>query len=138
MLQGRRRYLVLLLIFLLIVAVGVFAWFTSPTYIYYYRLVDDQTLALGIDSGNKGNRLSGLVEAPDSVTVTVVALELTIGASGVGATPAEVDAHLSEPLGNRTVIDGKTGQPIERVACPPPHVSSEPCNQPPATPFTNR
>lgn len=128
MLKSRRPYFVVGLIVVAIAAIAVYSWLTSPTTLEYYRAVDDNTIALGIfDSGNIDNRVSGVAETPEKVTVSVVALQLTLGASGQGAIPLEVEAHLAQPLGNRAVIDASTGMALQRASCPWPAVFASPC-----------
>lgn len=139
MLQGRRPYLVIILIFLAIAVVTVYKILNSPTHIEYYRLADDQSLMLGVTSGPGADaHLSGLVETADTVTATVVVVYFSapLPQTGVGI-PYEVAAHLAQPLGTRIVIDGSNGQMLERIPCAPPFFAS-PCPEPTATLFTDR
>src|SRR5689334_18983600 len=140
MLQGRRPYLVVAVVLLSIAALAVYQVLNSTAWIYYYRLTDDQTLMLGVTSGPGADvHLERLVEAPDRVTVTVIAVYISppLPQTGLGY-EYEVPAHLAQPLGNRLVVDGSSGRAVTRVACPPPAISAEPCIQPAATPFTDR
>jgi hypothetical protein len=128
--SARRILTTLVVIAAVIVGVGFIGYrlLDKPNAIYYYRLVDDQTILLGTISGPNANvRVTNLVETPESVTVTVSGFLFEIGAtSGVGY-PYESEAKLATPLGNRTVIDASSGQSLKRATCPPPSYFASPC-----------
>ena len=53
----------------------------SPSWIYYYRVVDDRTLVLGTVTGQGAmTRVTSVTETPTKVTITVSSLLVQIGA----------------------------------------------------------
>lgn len=106
---------------IVILAVIGYRLLDKPNSIFYYRVVDDQTLAAGTVSGPNANvRVTNVVETSSTVTITVSGLSISIGPSNGAGTPYESIAKLSQPLGDRTVIDGSNGQTVQRATCPPP------------------
>jgi hypothetical protein len=122
----RRRWIVLAIV--VAVLFTSYRLLDSRTYIYYYRVVDDHTLAVGTVSGpGAWARVSSVTETPTTVSVIVSNFYFQLGAStGVGIEYESV-AKLQDPLGTRTVIDGSDGHSVERVACPPPSFSAPGC-----------
>jgi hypothetical protein len=118
----RDRWLLLGAVCLLVVLALIgYRLLDKPNAIYYYRLVDEQTLLAGTESGPDANvRVTNVVESPSTVTITVSGLYLSIGPSGEGGVPYESMAKLTAPLGARTVVDGSTGQTLQRATCPWP------------------
>jgi hypothetical protein len=107
-----------------IVAVLVFAGYRSldnPSWIYYYRVVDDLTVVAGTISGPGATvGVTNVTETPSTVTITVSTFLFELGPqAGVGY-PYESVAKLQDPLEGRTVIDGSSGLPVQRATCPPP------------------
>ena len=104
----------------LVVLIG-YRLLDNPNAIYYYRVVDDYTLAAGTVSGPNANvRVTNVVETPSTVKITDSGLSISIGPSSGAGIPYESVAKLSLPLGDRTVIDGSDGRTLERATCPPP------------------
>ena len=65
-----------------------------------------------------GSRHERRRDPPTTVTIVVSNFYLQLGAStGLGIGYESV-AKLQEPLGSRTVIDGKDGHAVERATCP--------------------
>jgi len=125
----RRRWVVLIAICLLAILGVAYFILNNPAHIAYYWLADDRTLMLEVTSGPGADvHLSSVVEAANSVTVTVIAVyfsgPLPQTAEGYSY---EVAAHLTEPLHNRVVVDGSDGLALDRVACPPSSLTSSPC-----------
>lgn len=124
MTSGRRKQrwrLLAAVALVVVVAVIGYLLLDKPNSISYYRVIDDYTLVAGSDSGPNANvRVTSVVETASTVSVTVSALDLTFGQTGEGATPYESIAKLSDPLGDRTVIDGSDGEVVRRATCPPP------------------
>ena len=116
--RPRRRWIVIAVIVIVIV-VAVVRLLDSPTRIYSYRVIDDRTLVVETISGPGAHaRVTDVTEAPSTVTIIVRSLFIQIGpGTGVGI-PYESIAKLRDPLGNRTVIDGSSGLPVERVVTP--------------------
>jgi hypothetical protein len=100
----------------------------SPTRIYYYRVLDERTLAVGTISGPGARvRVTDVAETPSTVTITARSLFIQLGPGTAGGVPYESVAKLREPFGSRTVIDASSGQPVERGNCPPPAVFAPVC-----------
>ena len=128
--RRHRRLLFVALAVLFVVAVGLLGYriLDRPAWIYYYRVVDDQTLLLGTNNGPGANvRVTSVVETAIAVTITVSAFFFEIGPSTADANHYESAATLINPLGDRAVIDGSSGLPIQRATCPPPSYFAPVC-----------
>src|SRR3954462_11344586 len=103
--RRRRRWVALGAIGLVaILAFAGYRLLDKPNAIYYYRVVDEHTLVAGTISGPNANvRVTNIVETPGTVTITVSALSVSIGASSGAGTMYESLATLTQPLGGRTV-----------------------------------
>jgi hypothetical protein len=99
-----------------------------------YRVVDDRTIAVEVDSGGVLTRVAAVTETDQSVTVTVASLALQIGPSGAGTGTEELEVRLSRPLGERVVIDGSSGKAVQPVACAEPSGVQGECPAPSASP----
>jgi hypothetical protein len=100
-----------------IVAVLVFTAYSAfdrPSWIDYYRVVDEQTLLMGTISGPGATvRVTNVTGTPSTVTITVSTFLFEVGPqAGVGYRYESV-AKLHDPLGTRTVIDGSSGLPVQ-------------------------
>ena len=103
----------------LLVTVVAIRLLDRPTHIFYYRVVDDRTLAIGVISGpGTWIRVTALTDGPETVTLTVSAL--TAPLPGYGDDAIELTVELDEPIGARSVIDASTGQVVPRTTCLPP------------------
>ncbi len=123
----RRRWLVVGLVALLVVF-AAYRVLDSPTWIYYYRVLDDRTLVVGTVSGpGASTRVTDVTETPSTATIIVRSLFIQLGPATGGGTPYESVAKLHDPLGSRTVIDGSSGLPVQRANCPPPAVFAPVC-----------
>jgi hypothetical protein len=106
----------------------VYGALDSPTHIYYYRVLDERTLAVGTVSGPGARvRVTDVAETPTTVTITVRSFLIRLGPGSTGGVSYESEAKLREPLGRRSVIDASSGQPVERANCPPPAVFAPVC-----------
>jgi hypothetical protein len=122
-----RRWLVVGVVALLLVF-AAYRLLDSPTWIYYYRGLDDRTLVLGTVSGpGAWTRVTDVSETPSTVTITVRSLFIQLGPATAMGVPYESVAKLLDPLGNRNVIDGSSGLPVRRAQCPPPDVFAPVC-----------
>ena len=126
--RPRRRWVVIVALVVVIVFTA-YRLLDTATWIYYYRVVDDQTLLLGTISGEGAQvRVTNVTEAPTSVTITVSNFFVQLGpGSGVGINYESV-AKLHDPLGSRTVIDGSSGLSVQRATCPPPAYFATVCS----------
>jgi hypothetical protein len=117
----RRRWIVLAVI--VAVLFTSYRLLDSHTYIYDYRVIDDYTVGVETGSGpGAWVRVTSVVETPTTVTIVVSNFYFQLGPStGLGIGYESV-AKLKDPLGSRTLIDGKDGHAVERVACPSPAV----------------
>jgi hypothetical protein len=87
-----------------------------PTHIYYYRVIDDHTIVVGVVTGpGTWTRLTGISEGSDTVTVQVSSM--TAPLPGYGDDSAEVPVALADPIGGRTVIDESTGTVVPFTRC---------------------
>ncbi len=125
----RRRWAALGAVGLVVILIFIgYRLLDRPNAIFYYRVVDEQTLLAGTISGPNANvRVTNVVETPSTVTITVSGLDISVGASNGLGTGYESIAKLSQPLAARTVIDGSDGQTVERATCPPPSVFAAVC-----------
>lgn len=115
----RRRWIVVALVAVLLFT--AYRLLDSATWIYYYRVVDDQTLLVGTVSGpGAWVRVTSVTETHTTVTITVSTLFIQLGPGTAEGVPYESVAKLHDPLGSRTVIDGSSGLPVQRATCPPP------------------
>jgi hypothetical protein len=126
-----RRGLVIVVVAAVVIGVVGFVGYRlldKPNAIYYYRLVDEQTLLLGTTSGPHANvRVTNVVETADEVTITVSGFDFQLGASNGAGIPYESEARLAAPLGARLVIDASSGLTLQRATCPAPAVFASPC-----------
>ena len=115
-----RRWLVVAAV-VLVLAVAAVRSLDSPSWIDYYRVVDERTLVVGTDAGpGAWTRVTSLIETPSTVTVTVSSLFVQIGPGTAAAVPVESTVILRDPIASRTVIDRTSGLPVQRTHCPPP------------------
>ncbi len=122
----RRRWVALALVAL--VAFVAYRLLDSPTWIYYYRVLDDRTLLVGTGTGpGAWVRVTDVAEQPSTVTITVRSIYIQLGPATSEGIPYESVAMLHDPLGSRTVIDASSGLPVQRAHCPPPAVFAPVC-----------
>jgi hypothetical protein len=85
-----------------------------------YRVIDDRTIAVEVDASSpQWTRVTAVAETSDRVIVSVGSFIFPWPAgpeAGVGRSE-ELLVTLRQPLGNRLVIDGYTGNTVEPVAC---------------------
>ena len=73
-----RRWLVVVVVLLLLVT--AFRLLDGASWIYYYRIVDDHTLAVGTVTGPRAwTRVTSVIETPTTVTITVCAYPVASG-----------------------------------------------------------
>jgi hypothetical protein len=111
----RRRWIALAVIpVLVVVAVRLL---DSASWIYYYRIVNDQTLVVGtVEGPGAWTRVTSIDETPSTITVTVSSLLVRLGAGTSVGIPVESVAKLHDPLRDRTVVDGNSGLPVMEQA----------------------
>ena len=127
LIRRRWRALVVIGLVLIVVVLSVRALDHAST-IEYYRVVDDQTLAVGTAEGhNAWTRVTALDETPATITVTVSSVTIQLGPGTADALLVETEVKLHDPIGTRSVIDGSSGQPVRRATCPPPSYFASPC-----------
>jgi hypothetical protein len=91
----------------------------QPSALYYARVVDDHTLAIGTVSGpGTWTRVTSVQEASDRVVIGVSSLRAPL--PGTGDDVTELSVHLSEPIGDKTVTDASTSLDVPRTHCLPP------------------
>jgi hypothetical protein len=113
-----RRLWVVLAVLVALVLVG--RWLDRSQPIQGYRVVDDRTIAVEVDASSpQWTRITGITETPDRVIVSVGSFIFPWPQpeAGVGRSE-ELLVTLSQPIGSRLVIDGHTGDRVERVQCP--------------------
>ena len=110
-------------------AVGAIRSLDSPSWIFYYRVVDDHTLVVGTVTGpGAWTRVTSITETPSTVTITVSSLVVQIGAGTASGVHAESTATLRDPVGSRTVIDGSSGLRVQPTHCLPPAYFAPGCS----------
>jgi hypothetical protein len=108
---------------LLAILVGLFLfgrWLDRSQAIQSYRVVDDRTIAVEVDASSpEWTRITGVTETSDRVIVSVGSLIFPWpqAVAGVGRSE-ELPVTLRQPLGSRLVVDGNTGETVQRVQCP--------------------
>ena len=107
-----RRNLAIAVLIVVVLLGGYVALTFRPQQVVFYRVVNDHTLIVQAQAGVLlWPHLSGLTETATQVSVTV---------SGIGIpAPAveglyDVTVVLAQPLGDRTVIDGHSGERVQR------------------------
>ena len=116
-LKSRRLWVVIA------IAVGLILvgrWLDRSQPIQSYRVIDDRTIAVEVDSSApQWTRVTSVTETPDTVTVSVGSFIFPWpqAQAGVG-TSEELLVTLSEPIGGRRVIDGNSGVTVSQVDCP--------------------
>ena len=118
--RSSRRWIVVVAIVIGLAAVAVRS-LDSPSWISYYRVVDERTLVVGTVAGpGAWTRVTSVFETPSTVTITVSSLLVRLGPGTSEAVPVESTATLHDPIASRTVIDGSSGLPVQRTHCLPP------------------
>jgi len=89
-----------------------------PLRLDFYRVIDEQTLAVGTSTGRTAwTRVASVVETPETVTIFVRQIEVSLGPTTGAAYPIELVAKLRAPLGSRIVHDGSSGDVLTRTTC---------------------
>ena len=85
----------------------------QPAPIFYYHVVDDRTLIVGSVTGSgTWTRIVSVSETESSITVSIGSLRAPL--PGTGGEIVELTVRLQAPLGERSVIDGRSGVPVPR------------------------
>jgi hypothetical protein len=116
-LKSRRLWVVIAVVAGLIL---VGRWLDRSQPIQSYRVIDDRTIAVEVDSSSpQWTRITSVTETSDRVTVSVGSFIFPWpqAEAGVG-TSEELLVTLSQPIGSRSVIDGYTGDTVSQVECP--------------------
>jgi hypothetical protein len=122
----RRRWITVAVVLLLVIA--TVRLLDSVSWIYYYRVVDAQTLVVGTVTGpGAWTRVTNVTETPATVEITVNSLVVQLGPGTAVGVPVESVAKLHDPIGTRTVIDGSSSVPVPRTRCLPPAYSAPGC-----------
>ena len=122
----RRRWIAVAVV--LVVLVAAVRLLDSASWIYYYRVLDDQTLVAGTVTGpGAWTRVTNVTETPATVTIIVSSFLIQFGPGTAVGVPVESVATLRDPIGTRTVIDGSSGVLVLRTRCLPPAYSAPGC-----------
>jgi hypothetical protein len=121
----RRRWIALAVVLVFVFA--AVSLLVSASWIYYYRVVDDQTLVVGTVTGPGAWTRVGVTETPSTVTITVRSFLIQLGPAAALGIPVESVAKLHDPIGDRTVLDGSSGLPVQRTRCLPPSYFAPGC-----------
>ena len=109
----RRRWIVL--VGLLALVLG-FIWLQDKaTWITYYRVTDDHTLAVGVTGPPTWTRVTEVTETASTVIVGVSSFAVPL--PGYGDNAIELTVHLSDAIDGRTVIDASSGRAIPLTKC---------------------
>ena len=91
---------------------------------YYYRVIDDRTLAVGtIEGTHAWTRVTSVVETPTTVRITVNSINIQLGPGTAVGIPVESIVTVRDPVGDRIVVDGTSGSVVQPRRCPPPRTS---------------
>ncbi len=122
----RRRWVVVVAV-LLLVAVMTVRFLDRPNPIDFYRVIDAQTIGLETSAGpGSWTRVTSVVETSSSVTVVVSTIEISFGPGAGVRSFVEATAKLNSPLGDRTVVDGSSGQTLRLAPSPwPPQLGPQ-------------
>ena len=105
----RRRWIVLGVI--VVLALGALRLLYQPLALESYRVIDQQTLVvIGYGAPGAWTNVSEVTETPTTVTVSVNAFTFRPLPGTAVAARLEMQVQLRTPLGDRTVVDGSTGQ----------------------------
>ena len=116
-LRSRRLWVVLAM---LVALVLVGRWLDRSQPIESYRVIDDRTIAVEVDASSlQWTRITGVTETSDRVIVSVGSFIFPWpqAEAGLGRSE-ELLITLRQPLGNRSVIDGYTGDTVPQAQCP--------------------
>ena len=132
--RSRRRWIVpstiLIVVFCLIGTTACTVLATDRAMpIDYYRVVDQHTIVVGAetDSSSWTTRVTSVVEAAATVTVTVRELPSPLWNGAGGGQGIEFVVKLRDPLGSRTVVDGSSGEVVAFTRCLPPTTMRPEC-----------
>ena len=91
----------------------------QPVALQSYRILDPQALVVrGFAGATARTNLSDVTETVSTVSIRVDAFTFELGPSTAQGHALDVVVHLDAPLGDRTVIDGSTGQEIPAATAP--------------------
>jgi hypothetical protein len=113
-----RRLWVVLAVLVGLLVVG--RWMDRAQPIQSFRVIDDRTIAVEVDSSSpKWTRVTGVTETSDQVIVGVGSFIFPWPQMGTDVGKSEeLLVTLSQPLGSRSVVDAHTGDTIVQVQCP--------------------
>jgi hypothetical protein len=110
----RRRWFIVGIV--VIVALVAIRLLDQPLRLESYRTLDEQTIAVvGYGAPYSWARVTAVKETGSAVTVSVNAITIQLGAGSEAATRIYIPIYLSEPLGDRAVIDKSSGQEVPRA-----------------------
>jgi hypothetical protein len=90
--------------------------------IFYYRVINDHTVAVGTVTGPwTWTRVAGVTETSSSISVAVSSLSVPLAGSGDNA--VELTITLQDPIDSRTVRDANAGSSVQLAHCPPAYLS---------------
>jgi hypothetical protein len=116
-LKSRRLWVVIAVVAGLIL---VGRWLDRSQPIQSYRVIDDRTIAVEVDSSSpQWTRITSVTETQDRVTVSVGSFIFPWpqAEAGVG-TSEELLVTLGQSIGSRSVMDGYTDDAVSQVRCP--------------------
>jgi hypothetical protein len=114
-----RRLLNVIAVLAVLFVIG--RWLDRSQPIIGYRVIDDRTIAVTVDSSSpQWTRITGVNETSDRVIVSVGSFIFPVPHkfAGVGMTE-ELLVTLGGPLGSRSVVDGYTGYVVDQIPCRP-------------------
>ncbi len=102
--------------FVVVVALGALRLLYQPVTLESYRLDGPQTLVVvGYISPGAWTHVSDVTETESTVTVSVDAFTFRPFPGTAVAARLEIQVQLRTPLGDRTVVDGSTGQIVPQA-----------------------
>jgi hypothetical protein len=87
----------------------------SPSVIDGYRVGGERSITVVTFEGTGAwTRVARVAESESTVTVEIRSIRIQVGPGTAVATLTESTVALRDPIGQRTVIDGSSGQPVQR------------------------
>jgi hypothetical protein len=113
---SKRRWLALGVVALSVLVIIRWQDRTGP--FYSYQLVDERTIAVDVFAPDVGwTRVTGVVESPTEVIITVSTIEFQLGPGFAKEHQAALTVTLKDPLGSRAVIDAWSGDTVRPLDC---------------------
>ena len=89
-----------------VIGIVLFRPGSQPMGLDYYRMLDEDTIVIGLIGGESADaRVTDVSETDDTVTITVRLFTTSFGLTNEVGLPVELQVDLERPLGDRKVFD---------------------------------